>query len=93
MAKINCSDFIREVAECSGCTMKSVRAVMDGIQKALVSHIEAGDSVKILPFMTIDVVDRAQRVGRNPRTGEKMVIPECKTLKAKFSASIKEVFE
>ena len=49
----------------------AVDAVLDGISRALSN----GDSVALVGFGTFSVRHRNARSGRNPRTGEKVVVP------------------
>jgi DNA-binding protein HU-beta len=48
-----------------------VDLVLDEIRNALVK----GDKVQLIPFGSFVVRDRKKREGRNPKTGEKLVIP------------------
>ena len=57
-----------------------VDAVIDTITKTL----SRGEDVAITGFGTFRVVKRAAREGRNPKTGEKIMIPA--SIKAKFRA-------
>ena len=50
----------------------------------VVKTVSAGDSVQLVGFGTFASGNRAERVGRNPRTGEDITIPAAKTVK--FSA-------
>jgi DNA-binding protein HU-beta len=42
-----------------------------------------GDKVTLAGFGTLSVGARTQREGRNPRTGEKIIMPASKTVKFK----------
>ena len=68
---------------------KAVNLVLEKIKKALVD----GDSVTLMGFGSFNVVQRAQREGRNPATGEKMTIPASKTVKFKPSKVLKEAVQ
>jgi len=48
-----------------------VDLILDQIRGALVK----GDKVQLIPFGSFVVRERAKREGRNPKTGEKLMIP------------------
>lgn len=51
-----------------------ITAATDIISKTLA----AGDKVQLIGFGTLEVHDRAERQGRNPRTGEVITLPASK---------------
>ena len=59
------ADFSKKDAE------KAVAAVLDSITDALAQ----GDKVQIVGFGTFEVRARAEKQGRNPKTGEAMIVP------------------
>lgn len=65
---------------------KAVSAVMDAITEALAS----GDKVALVGFGTFEVKTRAARDGINPRTKEKIMIPESKLPVFKAGKALKE---
>lgn len=52
-----------------------VSTTFDAIERALTK----GERVNLVGFGTFEVAQRAARVGRNPRTGESISIPEART--------------
>jgi len=69
----------KEAADC-------LEAILDNITKAL-TH---GEEVKLTGFGTFSVSKRKARIGRNPRTGEKIQIAATKTPKFKAGKVLKE---
>lgn len=61
-------------------------AVINGIKDAMVD----GESLSFIGFGSFKVVDKPERVTRNPQTGENMVIPAHKAPVVKFSTAMKE---
>ncbi len=59
----------------------AVEAVLDAVREALVK----GQTVALTGFGTFSVTRRAERIGRNPKTGEKVMVPAGR--QAKFRAS------
>ncbi len=57
---------------------------------AVSGALEADDSVTLVGFGTFTISPRAQREGRNPRTGEKIEIPASKVVKFKTGKNLSE---
>jgi DNA-binding protein HU-beta len=71
---MNKSELINSVADTADISKaqagKAVDAVIESIKEALAQN----DSVTLIGFGTFMVRERAARVGRNPRTGERLDI-------------------
>ena len=52
--------------------------------------LRAKGKVNIPTIGTIVVQNRKSRIGRNPRTGEQVIVPEKKTIRMKPSAILRE---
>ena len=52
--------------------------------------LTAGDELNIIGWGKFEVVEKAERVGRNPKTGEEIVIPAKKTVKFKAGKTLVE---
>ena len=55
----------------NGDAAEAVKIVLEAIAESL----ENGDRVEIRGFGSFHVVDRAGRTGRNPKTGEAVIVP------------------
>lgn len=64
----------------------AIKALIDTITEELVKN----EKVQIIGFGTFQVGDRAERQGRNPSTGEPMVIPASKAPKFKAGKALKD---
>ena len=82
------SDFIKAVAERGDFTQKSVKAILDVMQSVAYEAVK-DDEVPIFNGLTIYTTVRDARVGRNPRTGESVDIPEKRVPKAKIGRAFK----
>lgn len=87
---MNKNDLVAFVADSSGLSKgdatKAVDAVLDGITGAL----KDGGEVRLVGFGTFAVAHRAASEGRNPRTGEKITIPESRQPKFKPGKALKD---
>ncbi len=84
------ADFISKVSEKTGFSKKdaekAVNAFMDVVKEAL----KNGEKVSLVGFGTFEVVERAERKGRNPQTGAEITIAACKAPKFRAGKGLKE---
>ena len=85
---MNRTELAAAVAEKTGMTKvdakKAVNAALEAIEGALV----ANEQVALLGFGTFAVVERPERQGVNPSTGEKITIAAKKAVKFKAGAAL-----
>ena len=72
------ADIITIIAEGTGLTKVETAAVVDGFVASLTYALKKGESVELRGFGTFKVVLRKARRGRNPKTGEEILIPQRK---------------
>ena len=65
---------------------KKAKAFLETIEEALVK----GEEVIFTGWGKWEVVEKAERVGRNPKTGEEVVIPAKKAIKFKAGKALEE---
>jgi len=87
---MNKSELVKYVAEKYGYSKKEVEEIMNSILDVIKEQISNGNEVKFTGFGSFKVKTRKQRKGRNPQTGEELIIPEHKVPVFKFSHSVKE---
>lgn len=68
------------VSEKTSISKDIVSKVIGETMDAMVKSIKDGDSVKMVGYFTMTVKERPQRIGKNPRTGESIQIPESKRI-------------
>lgn len=69
------AELVREVAEKTGMTKKDTALVVNAVFETVMDALSKGEKVQIAGFGIFEVKERAERVGRNPRTGEEIKIP------------------
>jgi len=74
-ANVTKAELAKEIADGIGLTRTATQAVIDGFLAAVVLALEEHRSVQLRGFGTFTVKERAARLGRNPRTGEKVPVP------------------
>ncbi|GHU64342.1 DNA-binding protein HU [Clostridia bacterium] len=88
---MNKAELVAAVAEKAGIQRtvaeKAVKAFTDVVSEQLVS----GDKIQLVGFGTFEVVERAAREGRNPKSGEPMKIEASKSPKFKAGKALKDM--
>nr|AIA61201.1 DNA-binding protein Hu-like protein [Cyanidiaceae sp. MX-AZ01]UNJ15390.1 DNA-binding protein Hu-like protein [Cyanidioschyzonaceae sp. 1] len=70
------SELVSVVADKVRLPKKQVREVVNEILAQISHQLVLGNKVKLVGFGTFSKQYRAARDGRNPRTGEHLIIPE-----------------
>ena len=89
---MNKNEFIRAFADKMGVTIKEAEASFNAFTETVTDCLMKGEYIHISGFATFDLKAKNQRDGINPLTGEKVVIPACKSPVAHFSKSYKMLF-
>ncbi len=87
---MNKSELIDVVAANSGLTKADAAKAVDGFTKAVTDTLAKGQEVAILGFGTYKVSERAERQGRNPKTGEALTIAAAKVPTFKAGKALKD---
>ena len=82
--------MVAKVASEAGITKSQAEKAVDGFVSAVSDALATGDKITLVGFGTFSVGERAQREGRNPRTGEKIKIPASKVVKFKAGKTLSE---
>jgi len=86
-------EIIRELSERYkkyGVTLAATRRVVDGLFEMIRRALAEGRRIEVRNFGVFKVVDRAPRVARNPRTGERRAVPARKAVKFAAGRDIQE---
>ena len=78
------------VADKVNTTKKQADEVIDAFLETIIEALQNGDKVVLTGFGTFEAHDRAERVGRNPITGEEISIPGSKAPTFKASKAFKD---
>jgi DNA-binding protein HU-beta len=84
------TDLIAQVAEQTSLTKKDSAAAIDAVFTAITSALAQGDGLSLTGFGSFAVAERAAKEGRNPKTGEKMVIAASKAVKFKPGKALRD---
>lgn len=88
---MNKGELVDAIAKRADVTKKQADAVLSAALDSIMEAVSEGDKVTLVGFGSFESRERKAREGRNPKTGDKMEIPE--TTVPAFSAgkSFKEL--
>lgn len=84
-------EFVDAVAKETEWTKKDSEEAINAVIKVITNALIAGEKLSIVGFGTFEVVERAAKEGRNPQTGESLMIKACKMPKFKPGKAFKEL--
>ena len=86
---MNRQELIAAVADKTGVTKVDADKVLKAVIEVVTETVAKGDKVQLVGFGTFERVERGEREGRNPRTGE-VKIAACKAPKFTAGAAFKD---
>lgn len=85
------ADLIDEVSRLAELTRKDSEVIVETIFDSVVRSLRAGDKIEIRGFGSFRTRQRKARMGRNPKTGEKVEVPAKKIPFFKPSKELKDL--
>lgn len=87
---VNKSELIEAIAQEAGISKAAAQKALDATTNAVTDALKKGDTVTLVGFGTFYVGERAERQGRNPKTGEPLTIAAAKTPKFRAGKALKD---
>lgn len=87
---MNKAELIAAVAENADMTKKDAEKAVKAFIDVVTEELKKGEKVQIVGFGTFKVSERAEREGRNPHTGEPMMIKASKAPKFEAGKALKD---
>jgi len=87
---MNKTELIAAVAAKSDLTKKDAEKFLSAFEEVVTQALVEGQKVQLVGFLTIDVVARAEREGRNPQTGQPMKIAASKAPRFKVGKKLRD---
>ena len=87
---MNKAELVAAIAEKTELSKKDAEAAVKAFIDVVADALKKGDKVQMVGFGTFEVVERAEREGRNPQTGATMKIAASKSPKFKAGKAIKD---
>jgi DNA-binding protein HU-beta len=88
---MNKEELITAIATETHASKVDSRSFLDAFLKILSESLAKGESVQLVGYFTLNVAQRAARMGRNPKTQEEIKIPASKVVKFSTGKALKEL--
>lgn len=85
------ADLIDEVSRVVEITRKDSEVIVDSIFDSVVKSLKADEKIEIRGFGSFRTRQRQSRIGRNPKTGEKVEVPSKRIPYFKPSKELKDL--
>ena len=72
---MNKGELIDVIASTTNVTKKEADAILTALVDTIMAEVSQGNKVSLVGFGSFERRERKAREGRNPKTGEKMLIP------------------
>jgi DNA-binding protein HU-beta len=93
MAKISKKDFVLGVAQKVQLENNATEELINAVIETIAENLESGNEISFLELGIFGVQERAEREGRNPKTGEKLTIKAKKIPTFKAGKRLKDRVE
>lgn len=88
---MNKTELIAAVAEKAEISKKDAEKALKAFTDVVTDELIKGEKVQLVGFGTFEVSERAEREGRNPKSGEPMTIAASKSPKFKAGKALKDM--
>jgi len=82
-------ELVKVVAGIDGIAKKEAADLVDGLFEVIMEALESGEELKISGFGKWQVASKKAQLGRNPQTGEKIMIDKRKVVTFKVSEQLR----
>ena len=90
---MNKSEVIDAMVAIGSLSKATASQALDAFIDVVTGALKEGKSVSLVGFMTIDVMERSERMGRNPQTGAQITIPKKKVPRIKAGKILKDAVQ
>lgn len=70
------ADIVSIISSSTGLSKVETEAVVSGFMETVMDALKRGETIELRGFGSFKVVKRAQRMARNPKTNQEVVVPE-----------------
>ena len=85
------AELISIIAKVTGITKSKAAKALSAYENTVTKELKKSGKMKLVGFGTFSVVNRKARKGRNPQTGEQMVLDGRRVITWKYSPVLKKV--
>ena len=87
---MNKTELVAAVAEKAELSKKDAEKAIKALVDTITAELVKGEKVQVVGFGTFEVNERAEREGRNPKSGETVTIAASKNPKFKAGKALKD---
>ena len=87
---MNKTELVAAMADQAGISKKDAEKALAAFTASVTDELKKGEKVQLVGFGTFEVVERKEREGRNPQSGETMKIAASKAPKFKAGKALKD---
>ena len=87
---MNKGELVAAIANKTELTKADAEKALKAFIETVSEELKNGSKVQLMGFGTFEVVERGERTGRNPQTGEEMKIAASKAPKFKAGKALKD---
>jgi integration host factor subunit beta len=85
------AELVDEIAQKADLTRKHSEVIVDAVFSSIVEALQGGDKIELRGFGSFRVRHRASRTGRNPKTGDSVLVPAKKVPYFKPGKELREL--
>jgi integration host factor subunit beta len=85
------ADLIEDISRAAEMGRKDSELIVDTVFESIIKSLRTGEKIEIRGFGSFRTRDRKSRVGRNPKTGERVEVPAKRIPYFKPSKELKDV--
>jgi DNA-binding protein HU-beta len=89
MSMVTKADLVATLTQ-NGLSAATARQILDALSERIAGALAAGDTVILPGVGRLDPIDKPERAGRNPATGEAITIAARRQVKFKPSVELRE---
>ncbi len=86
-------ELVQRIAEKTGVQQISAKDVIQSFLDEIISELAKGNRLEFRDFGVFEPKSKAHRVARNPRTGDKVEVPQKTTVKFKVGRLMKKLIQ
>ncbi|MEG0962115.1 MAG: HU family DNA-binding protein [Lachnospiraceae bacterium] len=88
---MNKAELVAAMAEKTELSKKDAEKALKAFTDVVTEELKKGEKIQLVGFGTFEISERAARTGRNPQSGEEMMIQASKAPKFKAGKALKDM--
>lgn len=86
-------EFIKRISEETDFKQVNITEIFNAAERVLTDTVRSGEDVSLFRWLKVETEIKPEREGRNPQTGETIVIPEHRVVKGKFTKAFRDAVQ